>query len=85
MEVEISLNSIPLQARAAAYVCNFTLNASSLAPTPIPESRSITFSGHAYIAATPNALQSHITLRNTSQLVSSGYLRFEVKLTGGCS
>ena len=81
MEVEISLNSIPLQARAAAYVCNFTLNTSSLAPTPIPESRSITFSGHAYIAATPNALLSHITLRNTSQLVSSGYLRFEVKPT----
>lgn len=79
MEIEMSLDSSALQARAMAYHCNFTLTTSSPTPTPFPEARSITFAGNAYIAATPAANFSTVTLlANSSDLVAGGSLLFYV-------
>ena len=76
--VPLQVSSEGLQARKAAYITRFTLNASSPEPTPIPESRSIDFNVHTVISASPNATLSYANITNVPQLTAAGTVGFDV-------
>ena len=78
IELVLSLNSSSLQARAAVYSTTFSLNTTSPTPTPHPQTQFMTFVGLVTVSATPNAEQSTVALLNTSGIVASSHIRFQV-------
>ena len=77
------ISSAGLQARDDAYITSFTLNARSPEPTPIPESRSVSFNVHTVVLASPDADLSYINITNLQQLTAAGTIDFDVTSVDG--
>ena len=74
----LQISSERLQARDAAYVTNFTLNATSPEPTPVPESKSIHFILYTVVSASPITAASYVKITNLAQLTAAGTVAFDI-------
>ena len=76
--ITLQISSDGLQARDAAFVTNFTLNASSPVPTPIPEIKAVHFVVYTVVSAVPITAAGYVNVTNRAQLTAAGTVKFDV-------
>ena len=77
-QVVLLLNLTSLQARAAEYRTEVTLNTSSPTPTPNPISSTTAVVIRTVISASPDAARSNVTINNISSIAASSIVQFAV-------